>query len=142
MSECIFCKMMKGEEHCRKLYENETAFCILDIAQVVLDAGDFISGRALVIPKKHVTRFYELEDEEAGQLFIATKIVANKIKRAFNPDFVTVFIRGQQVAHAHIILQPSIKGDPVEKLFTSMRSYFKIAPEDLLNDMTRKILES
>jgi histidine triad (HIT) family protein len=142
MSECIFCKIVEGEASAQKLYEDETSLCILDIAQVVSEAGNFVPGRCLVIPKRHVTWFYDLEDQEAGQLFVAAKVMAKKIKKAFNPDFVTVFIRGQRVPHAHIILQPSSAGDPLDKLFASLIPSFKLAPEELLNDMARKILES
>lgn len=137
--ECIFCKIIEGEGNARKLYEDETTLCILDIAQVVSDTGNFIPGRSLVIPKKHVAWFYDLEDEEAGQLFIAAKIIARKLKKAFNPDFVTVIIRGQRIPHAHIILQPSGEGDPMDNWLTTMRSTFKLAPEELLDDMARKI---
>ena len=138
--ECIFCKIIEGEASARKLYEDETTLSILDIGQLISDAGRFISGRSLVIPKRHVTWFYDLEDEEAGQLFIATNRVARKIKKAFNPDFITVFIRGQRISHAHVILQPSSgEDDPTDKVFKGLMSYFKLAPEELLDDMARKI---
>ncbi len=137
--ECIFCKIIEGEASARKIYEDETILCILDIAQVVSDTGNFIPGRCLVLPKRHVAFFYDLEDEEAGQLFVVAKTLARKLKKVFNPEFVTVFIRGQRVSHAHIILQPSGEGDPTSKLFASMMSFFKLAPEELLDDMTQKI---
>jgi histidine triad (HIT) family protein len=137
--ECIFCKIVKGEAAARKLYEDEKTLCILDIGQIVSDKGDFIPGRSLVIPKRHVTWFYDLEDKEAGQLFIAAKIIARKLKKAFNPEFVTVVIRGQRISHAHIILQPSGEGDPMDNWLTAMRSTFKLAPAELLDDMTQKI---
>ncbi len=141
--ECIFCKIIEGEASARKLYEDETTLSILDIGQLISDAGRFISGRSLVIPKRHVTWFYDLEDEEAGQLFIATNRVARKIKKAFNPDFITVFIRGQRISHAHVILQPSSgEDDPTDKVFKGLISFFKLAPEELLDDMARKIQES
>ena len=142
MTECIFCKIIKGEANSQKLYEDETTLCILDIGQILSDAGEFVPGRSLVIPKRHVTWFYDLEDEEAGKLFVVAKTIASKIKKAFNPDFVTVFIRGQRVPHAHIILQPTFEGDPVDKMFSNIGSYFKIAQEELLNDMARKLRES
>ena len=142
MSECIFCKIMEGEADARKIYEDETALCILDIGQVVSDTGEFVPGRCLAIPKRHVAWFYDLEDEEAGQLFIVAKIVAGKIIRAFNSDFITVIIRGQRVSHVHIILQPSYEGDPMDKIMAGMRSSFQLAPEEMLDDMARKIQES
>jgi histidine triad (HIT) family protein len=139
--ECIFCRIINGKEDSRKLYENEAVLCIVDVGQVVLDTGEFVLGRCLAIPKRHVNWFYELDDEEGAQLFIAAKIVANKIKKAFNPEFVTVFIRGQRVLHAHIILQPSNEGDPVDRMFRNVRDFFKIAPEATLDEIARKIRE-
>ena len=138
-SECIFCKIINGEANCQKLYEDGQTLGILDIGQVISDTGEFIPGRSLIIPKRHVAWYYDLEDEEAGQLFVAAKIVASKIKRAFNPDFVAVFIRGQRVPHVHIILQPSNEGDPVDRMFTDVSASFKVAPEELLNDMAQRI---
>ena len=139
--ECIFCKIVEGEADARKIYEDETTLCILDIGQVVSGEGEFVPGRCLVIPKRHVAFCYDVEDEEAGQLFIATNMIARKLKKAFNPEFVTVFIRGQRISHAHIILQPSNKDDPISKLFASMMSLFKLAPAELLDDMAQKIQE-
>jgi len=142
LNECIFCKIVKGEADARKVYEDETALCILDIGQVVSDAGEFVPGRCLAIAKRHVPWFYDLEDEEAGQLFIVAKKIAGKIIRAFNTDFVTVIIRGQRVSHVHIILQPSYEGDPMDKVMVGMRSSFQLAPAEMLDDMARKIQES
>jgi diadenosine tetraphosphate (Ap4A) HIT family hydrolase len=132
--------MVNGEENCRKVYENEHALCIIDIGQVISYEGRFVPGRCLAIPKRHVARFHELEDEEAAQLFIGAKVVADKIKKAFGPDFVTVFIRGQQIAHTHIIMQPSVADDPVDHMFRDIREHFKIAPDDLLDDMAQRII--
>ena len=137
--ECIFCKIVKGEADARMIYEDETTLCILDIGQVVTDKGDFIPGRCLVLPKKHVSWFYDLADEEAGQLFIAATITARKLKKAFNPQFVTVIIRGQRIPHAHIILQPAGEGDPMDNWLSTIRSTFKLAPAELLDDMAQKI---
>ena len=69
------------------------------------------------------------------------KKLAGKIIRAFNSDFVTVIIRGQRVSHVHIILQPSYEGDPMDKLMVGMRSSFRTAPVEMLEDMAEKIQE-
>jgi len=42
----------------------------------------------LVIPKKHVEQFYGLDDKDLFKLFKAVKVVALKIKKVYNPDFV------------------------------------------------------
>ncbi|MBI4620930.1 MAG: HIT family protein [Desulfobacterales bacterium] len=141
--DCLFCRMVKGEEKYLKLYEDDLTLVIVDIGQVIKNDGEIIPGRSLVIPKRHVVHYYELEDEEAGRLFIAATKIARKIKKVFDPAFVTVFIRGQQVAHSHIILQPSTgEGDPIDAMFMGVRDFFKVAPEDALIEMARKINEA
>lgn len=140
---CLFCRMLTGKERCLKLYEDDLTFAIVDIGQVIKKNGEIIPGRSLVIPKRHVAHYYELEDEEAGHLFIAATKIARKIKKAFDPQFVTVFIRGQQVAHSHIILQPSTEeGDPIDAMFMGLRDFFKVASEEALLAMARKINEA
>ena len=141
--DCLFCRMVTGKEKYLKLYEDDSTLVILDIGQVIKNDGGIIPGRSLVIPKRHVVHYYELEDEEAGRLFIAATKIARKIKKAFDPAFVTVFIRGQQVAHSHIILQPSTgEGDPIDAMFMGVRDFFKVASEDALIEMARKINEA
>jgi len=125
-----------------KVYEDEAALCILDIAQLTSESEEFIRGRCLAIPKRHVAWFHELEDDEAGRLFVAARRVSSRIMRAFSPDFVAVFIRGMQIPHAHITLQPSFEGAPVDKVFEGLRHYFRLAPEELLREMHRSLLES
>ena len=142
MIDCVFCKIIEGKASCQKLYEDERTLCILDIGQTFSDTGEIIPGRSLVIPKRHTTWFYDLEDEEAGQLFITAKKVASKIKKAFNPDFVTVIVRGQQISHAHIILQPSGEDDAIGRLFAGLRSSFKLASKEQLDNIARKIREN
>ena len=44
--ECIFCKIIKGDIPCKKVYEDDNVFAFLDIAPNN-------PGHTLVIPKKH-----------------------------------------------------------------------------------------
>ncbi|MDY6969800.1 MAG: HIT family protein [Spirochaetota bacterium] len=143
IEDCLFCKMIRGEVPCIKLYEDDHSFSIIDIAQVYKKDGEIIKGRSLVIPKKHIVHYYELDEEDAGHLFVAASKVARKIKKAFDPEFVTVFIRGQQVAHTHIILQPSTgEGDPIDSMFLNIRDFFKVAPEDDIKEIAQMIINA
>jgi len=67
----------------------------------------FAEGQCLVMPKRHVEYFYDLDEEEMARLFRAVKIVANKIEQAFGRGNVAMLARGRTVAHAHIIVFPS-----------------------------------
>jgi len=102
--DCVLCKVIGGELKSWKIYED-------DFAMGILDVNPCTEGHCLVVPKKHVIRFYEMEDEELSRLFRAVKIVAKKIKKALTPDFVCIFIRGGRISHLHVAVFPSMKND-------------------------------
>ena len=56
MEDCIFCKIIKGEIPCYKIYEDEYTFAFLDIA------GD-VDGHTLVIPKKHCKNILDCDEK-------------------------------------------------------------------------------
>ena len=56
MEDCIFCKIIKGEIPSEKVYEDEDIIVIHDIQPIA-------KIHVLVIPKKHIKDFAELEDE-------------------------------------------------------------------------------
>ena len=72
MSDCIFCKIVKGEMPTNKVYEDDQILAFNDIdpqAPVHL----------LVIPKKHITNLMEAESEDAallGHLFFKAQEIA------------------------------------------------------------------
>lgn len=102
--DCILCRIARGEIKSYKVYEDDFALGILDV-------NPCAEGHCLVVPKKHMERFYEMDDEDLGRLFSAVKIVANKIKKAISPDFVCIFIRGGRISHLHVAVFPSMKND-------------------------------
>ena len=46
MEDCIFCKIVRGEIPCYKVYEDDEVLAFLDISQTT-------KGHTLVIPKEH-----------------------------------------------------------------------------------------
>ena len=52
--DCIFCKIIKGEIPCYKVYEDDDVLAFLDISQTT-------KGHTLVIPKKHFDNFVNNE---------------------------------------------------------------------------------
>jgi len=77
----------------------------------ILDTNPSAEGHCLIIPKKHVHYWHNLNDAETSAVFNAAKRVAKQIKKKYNPDFVCIFIRGGRVKHTHIVLLPSYEGD-------------------------------
>jgi len=136
VSDCPFCKIFTGEIQTRKIYEDENTVAILDTTP------RFAQGQCVITHKKHVEQFYELEDDEIAELFKTAKVVANKLKKAFNPKFVCLFSRGQLIPHAHIIVFPSsplgVLDGVLNSLFT-FQQLIKESTDSQLDEIAEKI---
>jgi len=102
--DCVFCKIIRGESPSWKIMENSEVIGILD-------TNPSAAGHCLIIPKKHVHHWHDLNDAETSAVFNAARLVAKQIKTKYKPDFVCVFIRGGRVKHTHVVLFPSHEGD-------------------------------
>ncbi len=100
MEACIFCKIVKGEIPCHRVYEDEQFLGFLDIRPTN-------RGHTLVIPKKHYRWVWDVQEEYG----LVTNTVASSLKKAFHTDYVVSFIMGDEVPHAHIHLVPRFPND-------------------------------
>ncbi|MEI8174441.1 MAG: HIT domain-containing protein [bacterium] len=98
-NSCIFCKIIKKEISCTKIYEDENFLAFLDI-QPVSD------GHTLIIPKKHIVWMQEADDETISEIFKLTKKLMLATKNGVKCDYVQVSIVGKDVPHFHIHLIP------------------------------------
>jgi len=102
---CPFCTLPRE----RILGENKHAVWIRD--------GYPVSpGHSLVIPRRHVGSFFEVTDEERGDMLALLDLAKAAAADEFNPDGYNVGINdgpsaGQTVPHLHIHLIPRFKGD-------------------------------
>jgi histidine triad (HIT) family protein len=95
----IFSKIISGEIPCYKIAENDHFLAFLDILPVA-------KGHCLVIPKKEVDYYFDLDDQTMSDIHIFAKHVANKIKKVVPCIKVGVAVVGLEVPHAHIHLIP------------------------------------
>lgn len=110
MQDSIFTKIIKGEVPCFKIYENERVIAFLDI-------NPLTQGHTLVVPKKQVADFEELDDEDYTEVFLAVKKVARRIKSVTKSKRACVRIEGFDVPHVHVHVYPcntakDFYGDP------------------------------
>ncbi|KAI0382583.1 hit family protein [Hypomontagnella monticulosa] len=69
MASCIFCKIIKGDIPCFKLFESEKTLAFLDI-------GPLSKGHALVIPKFHGAKLTDIPDDHLSEILpVAKKLV-------------------------------------------------------------------
>jgi histidine triad (HIT) family protein len=72
MSECIFCKIAKGDIPANAVYEDEEILCFHDLEPQA-------PVHVLIIPKRHIASLDAAEDGDAallGHLLIKVKVIA------------------------------------------------------------------
>ena len=110
---CIFCDIVEGKAEAYKVYEDERSLGILDI-------NPFAKGHCLVISKRHIPWWHDLDEEETESLFGVARVIAQKIMKAFQPDFVCMYARGRRIPHTHIFLVPTYSGDLLDRFFNAL----------------------
>ena len=120
----IFSRIVAGDIPCYKVAENEKFFAFLDIAPLA-------KGHTLVIPKREVDYFYDLEDDELQEMIVFAKNIAKKIKATTACKKVATVVLGLEVPHAHIHLVPMNTESDVdfkrEKLSLTPEEFAEIA---------------
>ena len=95
----IFTKIINGEIPCYKVAESKDFFAFLDIRPQSV-------GHTLVVPKKEVDYFFDLEDDLYQDLMIFVKKIAKAIDKVIVCERVGVVVFGLEVPHAHVHLIP------------------------------------
>jgi diadenosine tetraphosphate (Ap4A) HIT family hydrolase len=87
-----------------------------DLAMVIRDGFPVSPGHTLVIPKRHVGSFFELDPEEVQSMLALLKAAKVVIDEELKPDSYNIGINdgpqaGQTVPHVHMHLIPRYQGD-------------------------------
>ena len=115
----IFSRIVAGEIPCYKVAEDDKYFAFLDI-------NPLAKGHTLVITKKEVEYYFDLDDETFAGMTIFAKRVAHKIKEQTGCKKVAMVVLGLEVAHAHIHLIPMNSENDVD----FRREKLKLSPEE------------
>lgn len=95
----IFSQIIAGEIPCYKIAETETCFAFLDISPLA-------KGHVLVVPKKEIDYYFDIDEVLFNELNVFSKEIAAAIKLAIPCHRIGVAIIGLEVPHAHIHLVP------------------------------------
>ncbi len=111
MSNCVFCKIVSGEIPAEVLFANNHVVAILDINPIHY-------GHALVIPRKHVRDFLELEAQCYAPLLEAARNVSAALVDALKLEGYNLFSNngktaGQSVFHFHLHITPRYENDDI-----------------------------
>lgn len=103
-------------------------FCTLPLARIVhanhlavviRDAYPVSSGYTLVLPRRHVESFVELEPPERDAVSELLDVARRDLDQALHPDGYNIGINdgsaaGRTVPHLHVHLIPRYKGDQAD----------------------------
>ena len=95
----LFTRIVSGEIPCHKICEDDRFLAFLDIRPIN-------PGHTLVIPKKEIDYFFDLDDAMMGGIMVYAKKVATAIKKTVECRRVGVMVAGIEVPHAHVHLVP------------------------------------
>lgn len=109
MDNCHFCKIERLINKDRIVYQDDTWIAIYDNYPVS-------QGHVLLIPKRHVETFFNLNMVEFGSLGVTIGIIKMILDKKFHPDGYNIGANcgeaaGQTVMHCHIHIIPRYKGD-------------------------------
>jgi len=103
-SQCLFCEL-KSE----RIIETKLAYAIFDKFPVT-------QGHSLVIPKNHISNYFELDFNAQISIIKLVNKLKEIIDKKFNPDGYNIGINigdsaGQTINHVHIHVIPRYKDD-------------------------------
>ena len=107
--QCPFCKIIESDSTNRIIDQNDLGF-------VIYDSYPINEGHTLIIPKRHISSFFEITHEERNALLSLLDSAKTILNNEFKPNSYNIGINdgkaaGQTVPHLHIHLIPRYQGD-------------------------------
>jgi histidine triad (HIT) family protein len=107
MNDCVFCKIVRGEIPCYKVYEDSNCLAFLDI-------NPASRGHVLVVPKKHFKSFIYMSEKEYIEFMKSFQHIGKGMAK-YSEDFNVVQNNGKEagqvVEHLHFHIIPRRAGD-------------------------------
>jgi hypothetical protein len=82
-SNCVFCKIIRGEIPSVKVYEDDQVLAFLDIRPIQ-------PGHTMIIPKTHIDHFMDLPDGLAQHIVTVGQRLSRQIRDVLKPERVGV----------------------------------------------------
>ena len=132
-SECVFCKIVRGEIPSKKVYDDKDVIAFLDI-------NPANPGHTLVAPKKHAEDLTKSDEDDIAKAMHIVKKITASLKEKMNAIGVNVIqnngkAAGQLVPHTHFHVIPRYPNDVV------VISYQRVQMSDAELEEVRKKLE-
>ena len=95
----VFTKIISGDLPGHFVYRDETAVAFLSINPIR-------PGHILVVPKKEISHWVDLDEKTSSHLMVVSHRIAKAQMKLFKPQRVGMIIAGFEVPHTHLHLVP------------------------------------
>ena len=95
----IFTKIINREIPAYIISENNKFIAFLDINPLSI-------GHTLVVPKKEIDHFFDLDDDFLTEILLFSKKISKAIKKVTRCNRIGLSVIGLEVPHAHLHLVP------------------------------------
>ncbi len=108
-SECVFCRIIRGELDSAAVYEDESTLAFMDLRQSN-------EGHVLIVPRRHLEQIYDLDEVTAASLASTICRVARAVRRVYAPEGLSIWQSNgpaafQEVPHVHWHVLPRYTDD-------------------------------
>jgi len=114
----IFTKIINGEIPSYKIAENDDFYVFLDI-------NPNAKGHTLVVPKKEVSKLFDLDETLYNKLFSYSRKIAKAMEKAIPCERIGMAVIGLEVPHVHVHLIPLNKMEDIQ-----FNKKVKMSPEE------------
>jgi histidine triad (HIT) family protein len=136
-TNCLFCRIVSGEEPAEKVFVDE--YCV-----AFLDNRPLFAGHCLLVPREHIQTLGELPPAKVGPLFEAARVLSLAVEEAMDAEGTFVAINNrvsQSVPHLHIHVVPRKKKDGLRGFFWPRTKYGEDSDMRQACDAIRSVLD-
>jgi len=118
-SDCLFCRIVAGDEAAHLVFED-------DVSVAFLDTRPLFPGHSLLVPREHHETLWDLPDELLAPLFSNAKCLSAAVRAAMDSQGAFVAINNvvsQSVPHLHVHIAPRNRKDGLRGFFWPRTKY-------------------
>ena len=135
-SNCVFCKILSGEEPASIVYRDDSCVAFMDIKPIN-------PGHVVVVPTEHGAGLSDVSEESAAQMMrVSRKVAAALQASGVRCEGVNLFLSDgraafQDIFHVHMHVIPRWQGDGFGLRYSDQ--YHLKSPREALNQTAERI---
>jgi len=118
---CVFCRIVEGSSPASIVDQDLHPVCLVDV-------NPWTEGHCLVVSRRHVPWWHDLNEDETAALFLMARRVARRLREVYGSEFVCMYARGRRIPHTHVFLVPTEKGDVLDGFFNALEKFQEAPP--------------